>query len=866
MNEQHSGQIQHQYEEDGGFLKELETRRVVSEDTSHYILLKGTQSKGDTSSHVTSASHSSAMPKDSKPSKNISKMQVKPVSCDLSKMESTSSIYSAPPSPRTVLAIQAAMLGSSSEDELEDGKKNHPDLDKCESKPSVDAGNMSPRTLKAIQQALCEEEEVVTATFINRTNNTQGKRASTKDHLTSSSDEEEGQDPEDQNEKQLLPIWQLESRNINQNREFVLEHDQSIAKSPCIPVVQKKPLSGTENEEKSVKTWISQTDVSLVRYQSPNSSIKQPEISLTPIPLVGSTHSGFAELAQTGKLQSLKELANHPEKNVSGTQNEFLFALDTPKPEECVEPQSQSEESDSDGSFIEIEAEPSGEPQDGPSETSLASTEEQVGMVSEMREESEGAVENESENGEDAELAMQHHIETKGTEKAEINEWQNISMEDLEVLETNLSVEQTALQAQKQQQERSAATVTGQMFLESQELLRLFGIPYIEAPMEAEAQCAVLDLTDQTSGTITDDSDIWLFGARHVYKNFFSQNKYVEYYQYVDFQNQLGLDRNKLINLAYLLGSDYTEGVPNVGCITAMEILNEFPGRGLEPLLELMEWWAEAQKNKKIRPNPYDTKVKKKLRHIEIAPGFPNPAVAEAYLHPVVDESKGSFIWGRPDVEQIREFCQSHFGWTKLKTDEVLFPVLKQLNIQQTQLRIDSFFRLAQHEKQAIKSQRLRRAVTCMRRKEKEEEESEVQEATAVLEEEFKQRKGRTSSKGRAACQSRGGKRKKCPPSEQRGFHGGGFVGEVLLSEASSESSVDDLENEASEKYRRGENAKMLKTNVASHKTSLEVASAHSEAGSSSSSAEEEKQMVTARPVFEGKKARGKTLRGRWKK
>ena len=73
-----------------------------------------------------------------------------------------------------------------------------------------------------------------------------------------------------------------------------------------------------------------------------------------------------------------------------------------------------------------------------------------------------------------------------------------------------------------------------------QELLRLFGIPYIEAPMEAEAQCAILDLTDQTSGTITDDSDIWLFGARHVYKNFFNKNKFVEYYQYVDFHNQLG--------------------------------------------------------------------------------------------------------------------------------------------------------------------------------------------------------------------------------------------------------------------------------------------------------------------------------------
>ncbi|KAG8137566.1 putative DNA repair protein [Naja naja] len=820
MNEQHSGQIQHQYEEDGGFLKELETRRVVSEDTSHYILLKGTQSKGNTSSCVTSAIHSSAMPKDLKPSKNITgnDKQVKPVSCDLS-VESTSSTYETPPSPRTMLAIQAAILGSGSEDELEDGNKNHLNLDKCESTPSVDSGNMSPRTIKAIQQALCEEEEIITAPFINRTNITQGERMSRKDHLASSSDEEEAVS-EDQNEKQLLPVQKLESRNIK--------------KSPCIPAVQKRLVSGAENEEKNVEAGISQIDVSPGQCQIPNNSIKQPEMSLSPIPSVGSSHSGFQELAQTGKLQCLKELAGHSEKKVSCTQNEFLFALDTPKLEEGVEHQ-QSEESDSDGSFIEVETEPSGE-QDRTSETSLVSTEEEVGVVSEaslkMREGSEDTTENKSESGEDVELAMQQNAGMESTEKAEINEWQNISMEDLEVLETNLSVEQTALQAQKQQQERTAATVTGQMFLESQELLRLFGIPYIEAPMEAEAQCAVLDLTDQTSGTITDDSDIWLFGGRHVYKNFFNQSKYVEYYQYVDFQNQLGLDRNKLINLAYLLGSDYTEGIPNVGYVTAMEILNEFPGRGLEPLLKLMEWWAEAQKNKKIRPNPYDTKVKKKLRHIEIAAGFPNLSVAEAYLHPVVDESKASFAWGRPN----------------------------------TQLRIDSFFRLAQHEKQAIKSQRVRRAVTCMRRKEKEEEDSEVQEATALLEEELKQKKGQAFNKGRAGCQKRGSKRKKCPPSQQQSVLCGGFVGEVLLSEASSESSAGDLEIEASRKHRKGENAKMLETNMASHKTSLEVASAQSEARSSSSSAEEEIQMVTARPVFEGKKARGKTLRRRWKK
>jgi DNA excision repair protein ERCC-5 len=66
--------------------------------------------------------------------------------------------------------------------------------------------------------------------------------------------------------------------------------------------------------------------------------------------------------------------------------------------------------------------------------------------------------------------------------------------------------------------------------MEAQELLRLFGLPYIIAPMEAEAQCAILDLLSLTQGTVTDDSDIWLFGGRTVYRNFFNQSRSVEVY------------------------------------------------------------------------------------------------------------------------------------------------------------------------------------------------------------------------------------------------------------------------------------------------------------------------------------------------
>ena len=76
--------------------------------------------------------------------------------------------------------------------------------------------------------------------------------------------------------------------------------------------------------------------------------------------------------------------------------------------------------------------------------------------------------------------------------------------------------------------------------LPTQELLQLFGVPYVVSPMEAEAQCAVLDVLGLTEGSITDDSDIFLFGGTRVYKNIFNQQKYAELYSSDAVQRNLG--------------------------------------------------------------------------------------------------------------------------------------------------------------------------------------------------------------------------------------------------------------------------------------------------------------------------------------
>ena len=254
------------------------------------------------------------------------------------------------------------------------------------------------------------------------------------------------------------------------------------------------------------------------------------------------------------------------------------------------------------------------------------------------------------------------------------------------------------LRNQQKKDRRDADEVTQVMITECQALLRLFGIPYITAPMEAEAQCAELVSLGLVDGIVTDDSDTFLFGGTRVYKNMFNSNKFVECYLGVDIEKELSLSREQLISLAQLLGSDYTEGLPGVGPVTAVEILSEFPGKaGLE---DFKEWWKDVQSQTRAKAADASSSFRKKFRKAQAAklflpPGFPNPAVYEAYLQPEVDSDSESFQWGVPDVEGLRQFLMATIGWSKERTDEVLVPVIKDMNkrdVEGTQSNITRFF------------------------------------------------------------------------------------------------------------------------------------------------------------------------------
>ncbi|KAI0126543.1 DNA excision repair protein [Xylariales sp. AK1849] len=255
-----------------------------------------------------------------------------------------------------------------------------------------------------------------------------------------------------------------------------------------------------------------------------------------------------------------------------------------------------------------------------------------------------------------------------------------------------------ALRTQQKKDRRDADEVTQIMITECQALLRLFGIPYITAPMEAEAQCAELVQLGLVDGIVTDDSDTFLFGGTRVYKNMFNSNKFVECYLGNDLEKELSLSREQLISLAQLLGSDYTEGLPGVGPVTAVEILSEFPGK--EGLEAFRDWWQDVQVYNRPKEADATSPFRKKFRKSQgtrlfLPVGFPNPHVFEAYFKPEVDSAAESFQWGVPDVDGLRRFLMSTIGWSQERTDEVLVPVIRDMNRREaegTQSNITRYF------------------------------------------------------------------------------------------------------------------------------------------------------------------------------
>ncbi|OWZ11968.1 DNA repair protein [Phytophthora megakarya] len=356
-----------------------------------------------------------------------------------------------------------------------------------------------------------------------------------------------------------------------------------------------------------------------------------------------------------------------------------------------------------------------------------------------------------SEHEEKVEEAGSARVRVRYLQYSQPNESTPLNMDTVqpEMDAAALQKEQQELKKLRSRQMRDTEGITDDMVAEVMALLRLFGVPFLVSPMEAEAQCAALEQLGLVDGVITDDSDIFPFGGQRVYKNIFHHQKFVEAFSARDIKQELGFSREQIIALALLLGSDYTDGVRGIGIVNATEIAAAYPG--IEGLREFKEWVREfdvAEEAKRVAAGGAKKKKKNKRkddesdedcdesdtetarerfqqshasarRKWELGDEFPSKQVIQAYMVPQVDRSEARFSWSTPDLSALRNYCANAFGWDQQKSDGVLQPLEEKARTtavsggRHIQTRLDRFF--TSYDDQVhyaqIKSKRLRSAV-----------------------------------------------------------------------------------------------------------------------------------------------------------
>jgi len=96
---------------------------------------------------------------------------------------------------------------------------------------------------------------------------------------------------------------------------------------------------------------------------------------------------------------------------------------------------------------------------------------------------------------------------------------------------------------------------------ECRELLNLMGIPYINAPEEADSQCAYLAQTGLVDGVLTEDMDILTFGSPLIVRNLSSLKKNINQISLSKILDKLNFSHEQFIDFCLLLGCDYCDGI-----------------------------------------------------------------------------------------------------------------------------------------------------------------------------------------------------------------------------------------------------------------------------------------------------------------
>ena len=257
-----------------------------------------------------------------------------------------------------------------------------------------------------------------------------------------------------------------------------------------------------------------------------------------------------------------------------------------------------------------------------------------------------------------------------------------------EATEAHEEAKETGTAEEVEKFSRRTVRVTREHNDECKRLLTLMGVPYIVAPTEAEAQCAVLARAGKVYAAASEDMDTLCFDSpillRHL--TFSEQRKEPILEIHLDrVLAGLAMDRKQFVDLCILLGCDYVDPIPKVGPSTALNLIREHG-----TLEKVVDFIKNDPKGKKFAlPDDWPFEDARDL--------FFSPDVRPAD-HPECD-----FKWNVPDVEGLVKFLVTEKGFSEDRVRNAATKLTRNLKTSQ-QARLEGFFKPVQKTEEEVVS------------------------------------------------------------------------------------------------------------------------------------------------------------------
>ncbi|KAG6919722.1 hypothetical protein DXG01_001556 [Tephrocybe rancida] len=203
-------------------------------------------------------------------------------------------------------------------------------------------------------------------------------------------------------------------------------------------------------------------------------------------------------------------------------------------------------------------------------------------------------------------------------------------------------------------------------------MIACFGFSWSQAPGEAEAELAWLSREGVVDAVMTDDSDVFAFGAVNVFR-LNSDNKSGVLYSDQSLAN-CSLDWDRAILIVLLIGGDYSDGLPGCNIETATRLAQAGYGRTLvsavnadmaeSDLQTFLRGWrkdiaAEVISSPLLQAQP-------NVAHALEKSNFPDFKALNHYLRSSTSERRGAYppiSFDDPDLPGLAKFASQQFTW-----------------------------------------------------------------------------------------------------------------------------------------------------------------------------------------------------------